>query len=117
MEETLRPAFTGWQEGRGEWVEVPYTPETDRFGGEEAIALAEEYFHLSSRVALDRLAREQQTYGDSMFDALRMHTIAAHAAGIVHRDLKPSNVMVDAHRHARVMDFGLAAAVASPSDA
>ena len=42
---------------------------------------------------------------------------AAHAAGIVHRDLKPSNVMVDAHRHARVMDFGLAAAVASPSDA
>ena len=42
---------------------------------------------------------------------------AAHEAGIVHRDLKPSNVMVDAHRHARVMDFGLAAAVASPSDA
>lgn len=42
---------------------------------------------------------------------------AAHAAGIVHRDLKPSNVMVDAHRHARVMDFGLAVAVASPSDA
>lgn len=82
MEDTLRPAFAGWQEGRGDWVEVPYTPETERFGGEEAMALAEEYFHLSSRVALDRLAREQQTYGDSMFDALRMHTIAAHAAGM-----------------------------------
>jgi len=82
MEETLRPAFAGWQEGRGEWVEVPYIPETDRFGGEEAMALAEEYFHLSSRVSLDRLAREQHTYSDSMFDALRMHTIAAHAAGM-----------------------------------
>ncbi|MFN0213369.1 MAG: lantibiotic dehydratase C-terminal domain-containing protein, partial [Saprospiraceae bacterium] len=46
------------------------------------LGLAEEYFHLSSRVTLDRLAREQHTYGDSMFDALRMHTIAAHAAGM-----------------------------------
>ena len=82
MEETLRPAFDTWQEGRGEWLEVPYTPETERFGGEESLALAEEYFHLSSRVSLDRLAREQHTYGDSMFDALRMHTIAAHAAGM-----------------------------------
>ncbi|MDO8365703.1 MAG: thiopeptide-type bacteriocin biosynthesis protein [Saprospiraceae bacterium] len=82
MEETLRPAFEGWQEGRGEWAEVPYTPEIERFGGDEAIALAEEYFHLSSRVALERLVRDQHTYGDSMFDALRMHTIAAHAAGM-----------------------------------
>ncbi|MBC7775338.1 MAG: hypothetical protein H7246_07865 [Phycisphaerae bacterium] len=82
MEETLRPAFIASQEGRGEWEEVPYTPETERFGGEEALGLAEEYFHLSSRVVLDRLAREQQTYGDSMFDALRMHTITAHAAGM-----------------------------------
>ncbi len=82
MAETLRPAFADWQEGRGEWEEVPYLPETERFGGEESLALAEEYFHLSSRVALDRLAREQHTYGDSMFDALRMHTIAAHAAGL-----------------------------------
>ena len=39
---------------------------------------------------------------------------AAHEAGIVHRDLKPSNVMVDAQRHGRVMDFGVAAAMASP---
>ena len=82
MGETFRPAFSNWQEGRGDWLEVPYIPETERFGGQEAIGLAEEYFHLSSRVVLERLAREQHTYGDSMFDALRMHTIAAHAAGM-----------------------------------
>lgn len=82
LEETLRPAFDGWQEGRGEWTEVPYVPETARFGGEAGLALSEEYFHLSSRVCLERLSRAQHTYGDSMFDALRMHTIAAHAAGL-----------------------------------
>ncbi|WP_298208559.1 serine/threonine protein kinase [Acidovorax sp.] len=51
-----------------------------------------------------------------MVDALDgLH--AAHQAGIVHRDLKPSNIMVDAHRHARVMDFGLAATVQAAPDA
>jgi len=82
LRETLLPAFTGWMEGRGEWVEVPYQPETERFGGETALGWAEETFHLSTRVVLERLIREQHTYGDSMFDALRMHTIAAHAAGM-----------------------------------
>lgn len=82
MEETLRPAFDGWMEGRGEWQEQPYIPETARFGGTEGLAWAEEHFHLCSRVALERLAVEQHTYGDSMFDALRMHGITAHAAGM-----------------------------------
>ena len=82
MKETLLPAFEGWMEGRGEWQEQPYEPETERFGGQEALAMAESYFHLSSRVVLDRLAREMYTYGDAMFDALRMHVIAVHAAGL-----------------------------------
>jgi serine/threonine protein kinase len=30
-----------------------------------------------------------------------------HARRLVHRDLKPSNIMVDDHRQARLMDFGL----------
>jgi serine/threonine protein kinase len=30
-----------------------------------------------------------------------------HGRGLVHRDLKPSNIMVDDHRRARIMDFGL----------
>lgn len=82
VDETLRPAWAGWFEGRGEWKEVAYLPETDRFGGEEGLAWAEEYFHVSTRVVLERLSKEQFTYGDAMYDALRMHVITAFTAGM-----------------------------------
>lgn len=81
QEETLYPALKGWFEGRGDREEARYEPETARFGGEEGLALAEEYFHVSTRVVLERLAREQSTYGDALFDALRMHIITAFAMG------------------------------------
>lgn len=81
VEETLQPGVTGWFRERGDCIEAPYQPEPERFGGEEALAWAEEHFHISTRVVLDRLSQATYTYGDAMFDGLRMNAIAAFAAG------------------------------------
>jgi thiopeptide-type bacteriocin biosynthesis protein len=80
--ESLVQAFHEWFADRGKALEVPYAPEPERFGGEAALPWAEEYFHVSTRVVLDRLQRQPYTYGDSLFDALRLHTITAFAAGL-----------------------------------
>jgi thiopeptide-type bacteriocin biosynthesis protein len=81
LQETLLPALDAWMADRGEWTVAAYEPEIDRYGGPEGLALAEEYFHQSTRVVLSRLG-SLYTYGDALFDVLRLHTIAAFAAGM-----------------------------------
>ncbi|MCB9342118.1 MAG: hypothetical protein H6576_00300 [Lewinellaceae bacterium] len=80
-ENQLKLEFASWFEGRGEWKEVLYQSEAERFGGEAGLALAEEHFDLSSKVVLARMAKSDFMYGDAMYDALRLHIISLHAAG------------------------------------
>ena len=82
-------------------------------GGAESPALILEFVDgetLADRIAVGRIPVDEAIgYARQIAEALDV----AHEAGIVHRDLKPANIKIAADGRVKVLDFGLAKAIAA----
>jgi serine/threonine-protein kinase len=66
----------------------------------------------------DRLERGplDRDHALGLFDELADAVAVLHDEGLLHRDLKPENILlVDAERHVKLLDFGIAKDVAAPA--
>src|SRR5262245_33338733 len=67
---------------------------------------------LADRIANGRLPVDEAiAIGRQIADALEV----AHEQGIIHRDLKPANIKLDQNGRVKVLDFGLAKTLLSPT--
>ncbi len=61
---------------------VPYEPEIERYGGPVGMAIAEEQFHLSSRVVLELLSSGGWSYERALGAAIQLHLGLAWGLGM-----------------------------------
>lgn len=65
---------------------------------------------------VDGLALDEYAFAEGLdwrrrlqlFDQVCAAVEYAHGRALIHRDLKPANILVDAHGHPRLLDFGIA---------
>ena len=91
----LRGEYAQWDErvmahfsDRGRIKKTPYEAEIERYGGEVGMFLCENQFSLSTRVVFERLSKDVYSYGDALFDAMRLDLALVGAAGLGRAKIK-----------------------------